>query len=547
MRASLLQQQKLFLRSFGRFSSSAIASFRPQSTEQNPLVDKFGRFHSYLRISLTERCHYCMPEEGVELQANDKLLTADEVIRISKVFASQGVDKVRLTGGEPTIRKDLIEIIRRLRDEAGIREIGMTSNGIVLARKLNALIESGLNRLNISLDTLREDKYMLITRRNGYRQVMRLNCVVIRGVNEDEVIDFVRFTQDRNVDVRFIEYMPFGGNKFQTKKMVSYKEMLKSISTEFENQIVRLSDKPNDTSKAYKVSGFKGQFGFITSMSEHFCATCNRLRVTADGNLKVCLHGNAEISLRDRIRQNASDSDLLELLQYRDLAVSHRRFSSTALFSSKDSQLTHVDSNGRATMVDVGKKVPTVRIALAVSTIHITDQIMDQVLANRLKKGDVRVVAQIAGIMGAKQTSNLIPLCHNIPLADLQIRMSINEKMTRPKIRVLFARNPPDAFDNCNTFPTMQPYMQCPFPGWCVEIIKQLADYLNYDIEPVIANTRVGELNWGMYDPKTGLWDGALGFLSNGSVDTLCLFYQRTTSRVQHFDYSYPIMNVSYE
>ncbi|KAI6236715.1 PBPb domain-containing protein [Aphelenchoides besseyi] len=116
--------------------------------------------------------------------------------------------------------------------------------------------------------------------------------------------------------------------------------------------------------------------------------------------------------------------------------------------------------------------------------------------------------------------------------------------MTRPKIRVLFARNPPDAFDNCNTFPTMQPYMQCPFPGWCVEIIKQLADYLNYDIEPVIANTRVGELNWGMYDRKTGLWDGALGFLSNGSVDTLCLFYQRTTSRAQHFDYSYPIMNV---
>lgn len=295
------------------------------------LTDTFGRHHTYLRISLTERCNlrcqYCMPAEGVKLTAQQNLLTTDEVIRLAELFVKQGVTKIRLTGGEPTIRKDLCDIIASLKKLKGLQTVAITTNGLVLTRQLVALQRAGLDVLNVSLDTLSPARYEQVTRRKGWERVMagidlalqlgyspvKVNCVLMRGFNDDEICDFVQLTEDRNLDIRFIEYMPFTGNKWNDEKMVSYQETVQTLKAHWP-ELHTLPNGPNDTSKAYKVPGFKGQVGFITSMSEHFCGSCNRLRITADGNLKVCLFGNAEISLRDAMRSGCSEDDLLALV-----------------------------------------------------------------------------------------------------------------------------------------------------------------------------------------------------------------------------------------
>ncbi|KHJ93676.1 putative molybdenum cofactor biosynthesis protein A [Oesophagostomum dentatum] len=269
-----------------------------------------------------------MPEEGVTLSPAANLLTSDEIVRLVEIFANHGIDKIRLTGGEPTVRADIVELVGRIRNVPGIKDIGLTSNGIVLAKKLRLLKEAGLTKVNISLDTLDPHKYMLMTRRNGFSKVMKcidvaeelypkvkLNTVVIRNINDGEVNDFVEMTKNRRIDVRFIEYMPFGGNHFSTTKFIDYKTLLTSINERYEGLVHRLQDSPNDTTKAFKITGSEGQFGFITSMSEHFCGTCNRLRITADGNLKVCLHGTTEMSMRDLLRSGASSEEIAEAIQ----------------------------------------------------------------------------------------------------------------------------------------------------------------------------------------------------------------------------------------
>ncbi|XP_069116545.1 molybdenum cofactor biosynthesis protein 1-like isoform X2 [Argopecten irradians] len=297
------------------------------------LTDTFGRHHTYLRISLSERCNlrcqYCMPENGVDLTPSQKLLSSEEILRLSELFVREGVQKIRLTGGEPLVRKDVVEIIEGLNKfrDLGLQTIAMTTNGVTLARKAPALKEAGLDLINVSLDTLVSAKFEFISRRKGWDRVMKgidtaldlgydpvkVNCVVMRGLNEEEICDFVAFTKDKNVDVRFIEYMPFDGNKWNSKKMVSYLEMVDTIKAKWPD-FSRMKDHPNDTSKAYRVPGYKGQVGFITSMSEHFCGTCNRIRLTADGNLKVCLFGNTEVSLRDVMRASSDDTELREVI-----------------------------------------------------------------------------------------------------------------------------------------------------------------------------------------------------------------------------------------
>jgi len=312
--------------------------------EQNPrpeflpfshfLTDLHGRQHEYLRISISERCNlrctYCMPMEGVPLTPNSHLLSTEEIIRIARIFVSEGVNKIRLTGGEPLVRSDVTDLVGQLSQIPGLDTIAMTTNGVNLARRLPALKEAGLSALNISLDTLVPEKFEFISRRPkaGHAKVWRgidkaleldyspvkVNCVIMRGLNEDEILDFVDMTKDRDLDVRFIEYMPFDGNKYNTNKMVPYGEMVDIIRSKYP-EFKRSGDAPNDTSKAYRVDGFKGKVGFITSMSENFCGSCNRLRMTADGNLKVCLFGNTEISLRDALRDNISDDDLKHVIE----------------------------------------------------------------------------------------------------------------------------------------------------------------------------------------------------------------------------------------
>eukprot|EP01102_Stenamoeba_stenopodia_P001607 TRINITY_DN1143_c0_g1_i4.p1 TRINITY_DN1143_c0_g1~~TRINITY_DN1143_c0_g1_i4.p1 ORF type:complete len:347 (-),score=85.90 TRINITY_DN1143_c0_g1_i4:90-1130(-) len=292
------------------------------------LMDTFDRYHTYLRISLTERCNlrcqYCMPEEGVNLTESSKILTSAEIFRIAKLFVEEGVNKIRFTGGEPLVRKDIEEIVTNVGKLApSLKTMAITTNGIVLARKLPALHAAGVSLFNISLDTLKPDKFTAITRRLGWDKVwhainlavefgydpVKINCVVMKGVNDDEIADFVALTEKMPFDIRFIEYMPFDGNQWNDSKFMSYKEMISVIEKRFP-KLERMLDGPNDTSKAYKVPGFRGTVSFITSMSEHFCNSCNRLRITADGNLKVCLFGNSEVSLRDAIRSGKTDEEL---------------------------------------------------------------------------------------------------------------------------------------------------------------------------------------------------------------------------------------------
>ncbi|KAK9157181.1 hypothetical protein Scep_003755 [Stephania cephalantha] len=295
------------------------------------LIDSFGRLHTYLRISLTERCNlrcqYCMPADGVELTPKPQLLSTTEIIRLANLFVSSGVDKIRLTGGEPTIRKDIEDICLELSNLKGLKTLAMTTNGITLWKKLPKLKECGLNLVNISLDTLVPAKFEFMTRRKGHDRVMEsintavdlgynpvkvccfleigsssvsfldnffeVNCVVMRGFNDEEIPDFVELTREKPINVRFIEFMPFDGNVWNVKKLVPYSEMLDRVVKQFRG-LRRLQDHPSETAKNFSVDGYTGTVSFITSMTEHFCAGCNRLRLLADGNFKVCLFGPSE-------------------------------------------------------------------------------------------------------------------------------------------------------------------------------------------------------------------------------------------------------------
>lgn len=328
------------------FTASRSTNERTGNTSNNEdavqgLVDSFGRKHSYLRISLTEkcslRCVYCMPEEGVPLTPSEKLLTSDEIVHLATLFATFGVNKIRLTGGEPLVRKDAVDIIGRLSLIPQLRVLGITTNGLVLSKKIPELKKAGLTHINISLDTLVPGKFEFLARRKGWNVVrksiddalaggfnsVKVNCVVMKGINDDELVDFVRLTESRNIEVRFIEYMPFDGNKWSKKKLVPFEEMLSVIRKQWP-ELERGQDDANHTSKLFKVPGWTGRIGFITSMTEHFCGTCNRLRITADGNLKVCLFGAHEVSLRDALRSKASTDELLSII---GSAVLKKKFS----------------------------------------------------------------------------------------------------------------------------------------------------------------------------------------------------------------------------
>lgn len=310
------------------------------------LIDSFGRLHTYLRISLTERCNlrcqYCMPAEGVELTPNSHLLSQNEIIRLANLFVSSGVDKIRLTGGEPTVRKDIEDICSQLSNLKGLKTLAMTTNGITLARKLPKLKECGLTLLNISLDTLVPAKFEFMTRRKGHERVMesinaavdlgynpvKVNCVVMRGFNDDEICDFVELTREKPINIRFIEFMPFDGNVWNVKKLVPYSEMLDRVVKQF-GGVQRIQDHPTETAKNFRVEGHQGSVSFITSMTEHFCAGCNRLRLLADGNLKVCLFGPSEVSLRDPLRLGVEDNELKEII---GAAVKRKKASHAGMF-----------------------------------------------------------------------------------------------------------------------------------------------------------------------------------------------------------------------
>ncbi|XP_075904795.1 molybdenum cofactor biosynthesis protein 1 isoform X3 [Nelusetta ayraudi] len=536
-----------------------------------------------------------MPEEGVKLTPRGQLLSTAEILTLARLFVREGVEKIRLTGGEPLIRPDVLEIITELKKLEGLKTVAVTTNAINLARLLPKLKEAGLDLINVSLDSLVPAKFEFIVRRKGFHRVMegidkaiqmgydpvKVNCVVMRGLNEDELLDFVALTEKKPVEVRFIEYMPFDGNKWNFKKMVSYQEMLDSIRQRWP-ELERLQTEAADTSKVFKVPGFKGQVGFITSMSEHFCGSCNRLRITADGNLKarrragglarrspqpsteplpvsclssakqVCLFGNSEVSLRDALRSGAPEEELLQVIgaavgrkkkqhagmfnisqmknrpmiliggspsapsppsscdgrrwtsppalarmappspcltdpsaptrtsrsdtlspsnqgvaaqhapkrsslltlaqarrtlgsplacAARSLSLveagiprgrlgarlCHSRPSSDGADASAGARLTHTDAEGRARMVDVGGKAATRRTASAQATVLLGAAAFRLLRDNQLAKGDALAVAQLAGVMAAKRTAGLIPLCHPLPLDASAVSLRLDE------------------------------------------------------------------------------------------------------------------------
>lgn len=279
------------------------------------LTDSFGRTHTYLRISLTERCNlrctYCMPAEGVPLTPRAHLMTAEEIDAIATEFVRLGITKIRLTGGEPLVRKDAADIIERL-GRLPV-ELTLTTNVLLVPRFLNVFAGAGVRSLNVSLDTLNPQRFEAFTRRKGFEETLRnidlllengfrvkSNAVIMRGQNDDELLDFVRWTEHKPIHVRFIEFMPFDGNRWQWDKVFSYREMLERIQAELPTE--KLTDAANDTAKAYRVPGYQGTFAVISSMTNHFCGTCNRLRLTANGKVRNCLFSDEETDVLTALR-----------------------------------------------------------------------------------------------------------------------------------------------------------------------------------------------------------------------------------------------------
>ncbi len=300
------------------------------------MVDRFGRTHDYLRISVTDRCNlrcvYCMPPEGVEFQPRENILRFEEIAEVVEVAASLGVRRLRLTGGEPLVRKDIEKLVAMLSAIDGIEDIALTTNAIYLAQKAKALKEAGLTRVNISLDTMKPDRFALITRGGDLSRVLagleaslevgfspvKLNVVLMKGINEDEIDDFLRMSVERPVNVRFIEYMPIGHdndewrNKYLPLSVVL--ERAKALGlppVEADNVF------GNGPSQNFRLPGALGTIGLIHPVSDHFCGNCNRLRLTADGHLKPCLYWIDELNVRPLI----GDREALKQMFLRALAI----------------------------------------------------------------------------------------------------------------------------------------------------------------------------------------------------------------------------------
>lgn len=296
-----------------------------------PLADGFGRIVTNLRISVTDRCNlrciYCMPADPVWIPRDD-VLTFDEIVRFLRIGVSLGVRKVRITGGEPTVRKGICELVRMVVSTPGVEDVSLTTNGLLLEELAAPLRAAGLRRINVSLDTLVEEKFVHVTRREGFHQVARgleaaaaagfspvkINCVVLRGFNEDEVADFALLARDKPYQIRFIEYMPLGGDReWDRRKVVPAKEIVERIRAVAPLEDV-LRSGPADPAKVYRFRDGLGEIGVIASVTEPFCFTCDRIRLTADGKLRTCLFAHVERDVRALLRGGAPEEAIAKLI-----------------------------------------------------------------------------------------------------------------------------------------------------------------------------------------------------------------------------------------
>ena len=290
-----------------------------------PLIDQHARAHRSLRISIVDkcdlRCTYCMPEDQHFLR-REELMTRVEIATIARLFVERyGITKIRLTGGEPLVRPDAVDIVR---DMAALGvSLGLTTNALTLHRHLDGLSAAGLKNINISLDTFDAERFKQIARRDGFDTVranillalesglrVKVNMVVMRGVNDDELLRFVEFTRDHDVHVRFIEFMPFAGNKWGRERVYTYAEMLGHIGSV--HSFEKLNDDPHSTAKAYRVPSWPGTFAVISTVTEPFCGDCDRLRLTAEGKMRNCLFSREETDLLSALRRGEDIAPLIE-------------------------------------------------------------------------------------------------------------------------------------------------------------------------------------------------------------------------------------------
>jgi len=296
-----------------------------------PLIDRYGRIHDDLRISVTDRCNlrcvYCMPDVGMTFLPHNALLSFDEIVRVATVAASLGVSALRLTGGEPLVRKGLVSLVARLSD-LGFRDLSLTTNGMLLTPLAASLADAGLTRVNISCDSLRVDRFNSIRRRGDLKTVLasmdaaeaaglaplKVNVVILRGVNDDEILDFAAFARETGRVVRFIEFMPLDAQgQWDKSQLVAGHEIYEQVSQRWSLEAIEAGG--SAPAERFRFADGLGEIGLISSVTQPFCRTCNRLRLTSDGAFRNCLFSDDELSVRDLIRGGGGDDEIAELLR----------------------------------------------------------------------------------------------------------------------------------------------------------------------------------------------------------------------------------------
>lgn len=295
------------------------------------LTDKHGRKINYLRLAVTDRCNlrctYCMPEEGLDWLSRKELMTDEEMLRICSVFTEMGVDKIRITGGEPFIRKNFISLLENIAHLNGLDQLTITTNGLLTEPHVPKLKELGITSVNLSLDTLDKDRFFAITRRNSLDKVLKtidtllqneihvkINAVVMENSNIEDLIPLAKLTEDLNIDVRFIEEMPFNGGSHETSLEWNFIRILEHLKGHFPS-IVKINDPKHSTSYNYKIPGFKGDIGIIAAYTRSFCGDCNRIRITPSGVMRTCLYDAGTLNLKDAMREGKTDEELKQLIE----------------------------------------------------------------------------------------------------------------------------------------------------------------------------------------------------------------------------------------
>ncbi len=313
------------------------------ATSESALQDTHQREINYLRVSITDRCNlaclYCGPRQGFEKLACGEILRYEEILRLVAIAAAKGLYKVRVTGGEPLVRRGVVDFIRHLHQVPGVKEVCLTTNGVLLQELAGPLFDAGLRHLNVSLDSLRRERYLKLTGQDNFREAwgglmraaalgfapVKLNCVVMKGINDDEWLDFARLARDYPFQVRFIELMPTVSREFWERHYLPMSEVHRRLQ-----KLGGLREVPRSPAagpaRPFGLPGFRGQLGFISPMSEHHCQTCNRLRLTAAGRLRACLFGSRELDVKGPLRQGLGDAALARLFEEAILskAAGHR-------------------------------------------------------------------------------------------------------------------------------------------------------------------------------------------------------------------------------